>query len=59
MDRLTELLNYIGEPVPCSLCGTPTPTADLTECYIPAHLIEEWDIVVDRLAWVCPRCPVP
>jgi hypothetical protein len=52
------ILDRIGEPIPCELCGTPTAPADLTECRVPGMLIAEWDIVVDRIGWVCPRCPV-
>lgn len=56
---MDDLLDRIGQPIPCALCRTPTPAADLTERSVPGHLIVEWDVVVDRLVWVCPRCPLP
>ena len=55
---MDDLLSRIGRPVPCAVCGTLTPAADLTETTVPGALIEEWDIVVTRVIWVCPRCPV-
>jgi hypothetical protein len=58
MTWLTDLLDRLGEPVPCELCRTPTPATELTECRVPGAVIPEWGIVVDRVVWVCPRCPV-
>jgi hypothetical protein len=58
-DWLAGLLARIGEPVPCAVCGTPTAPAELTETTAPGYLIEDWDVLVSRVTWVCPSCPVP
>jgi hypothetical protein len=58
-DWLAGLLTRVGEPVPCAVCGTPTPPTDLTETAAPGALIRDWDIAVQRVIWVCPACPVP
>lgn len=56
-DELDWILNCLGQPIFCSLCGTPTPAEDLVECYVPGTVIAEWSMVVFRLAWTCLECP--
>ncbi len=56
-DLWAWLLNRVGHPIPCGLCGVPTPAEVLTECRIPSALTD-WGVVVDRLVWLCPCCPV-
>ena len=58
-DWLAGLLARVGEPVRCAVCGAPTLSGDLTETVAPGALIREWDMVVRRVIWVCPACPVP
>lgn len=45
----------------CEVCGTPTPTRDLTGQWVPAAVIGQAfigrDIIVDRLVFSCPDCP--
>lgn len=55
---LAEIRAHAGGPRPCSLCGEPTPPEQLTECWVPGYVIAEWDIPLQRVAYVCPRCPV-
>jgi len=52
------MFDRLGQPIPCELCRTPTAAEDLTECRVPGLLIAEWDVVVDRVVLVCPRCPL-
>jgi len=52
------LIDQLGKPIPCEICRTPTSPEDLMECRVPGLLITEWDMVLDRIVWVCPRCPV-
>lgn len=59
MTGLDEILNRIGGPIPCAICHTPTPAAQLSERTAPAALAFDGTVVVDRLVWVCPRCPLP
>lgn len=55
---LDDLLDRVGRPIPCEICGTPTPAADLTETSVPAVILPELgDIVVESVVWVCPACP--
>ena len=58
-DPMDGLLALMGQPVPCEICRTPTATADLTETRVPGAVIFDGTIVVDRIIWVCPRCPLP
>lgn len=58
MNDLWDVLDHLGDPIPCELCGTITPSGDLTECWVPAHLIQQWDVMVERAVYVCLRCPV-
>jgi hypothetical protein len=48
-----------GELPRCALCGTPAPAGQLTETTVPGYLITGWDIMVGRVIFVCPACPVP
>jgi hypothetical protein len=52
-DGLDWLLGRLGQPIPCEICRVPTPAADLTECLVPGALIAEFDIIIDRVVWVC------
>ena len=56
---LDYLLEHLGEPIPCAICGEPTPPGELTEATVPGLVIAEWDMTVHRVVWVCPRCPIP
>jgi hypothetical protein len=53
-----DWIDHLGSPIPCEVCRTPTPAGDLTQCWVPGYLIEEWDVVVQRAVYVCPSCPV-
>lgn len=56
---LDDLLDRLGELIPCSICGHPTPPAELTETYAPGALAFDGSVVVERLMWVCLACPLP
>jgi hypothetical protein len=58
-DWLQHILDNLGEPIPCAICREPTDRQDLTEATVPGIVIREWDIVIHRVAWICPRCPRP
>ena len=58
-DLLDWLLTRVGQPLPCPLCGTLTLPGQRTEVKIPGAYVAEWDMVVRRVTWVCPACPVP
>lgn len=52
-----ELLDLIGQPVPCALCKTVTPVDQLREVSVPGAVIFDGEITVNRIVWVCPNCP--
>lgn len=53
---LDDLLERAGQPIPCEICGIPTPAANLTETSVPARIVFG-DIIVYQVVWVCPACP--
>jgi len=61
LDHLTRAVRD-NAPVPCAICATPTPTADLLETYLPARVVtfdgiaEPFSFTLSTLAWVCPAC---
>ena len=58
-DWLAGLLARMGQAIACDLCGALTRPENLTEVTVPGYAIQQWDVLVHRLAWVCPACPVP
>ena len=63
-DWLDDLTNAAraNAPVPCAICATLTPTADLLEATLPARVVtfdaiaEPFSFTLSTLTWVCPRC---
>lgn len=61
---LADLLARVGQPVPCDICGTPTPTADLTETTMPGAIVRfanpnpelAFSFVARTVIWICPTC---
>jgi hypothetical protein len=51
------IIDRVGQPIPCELCRTLTMAVELRELVVPATVLQEWDIVVHRIVFVCGRCP--
>jgi hypothetical protein len=51
------LASQAGQPIPCSICQAPTPSAQLRETLLPGALAFDGEIVVQSVGWVCPSCP--
>lgn len=52
-----SILDRLGEPLLCELCKRPTSPDQLRETRIPGAYVQEWDMIVHRVVWVCPDCP--
>lgn len=58
MCDLTEwLASRAGQPIPCSICQTPTPSSQLRETLLPGAIAFDGEVVVQSVGWVCPACP--
>jgi hypothetical protein len=61
MDDLMQwLIDRIGKPIPCSLCGTPTDPQRLRERWMPGAIVQVvpgCEITPQTAVWLCPRCP--
>jgi hypothetical protein len=47
--------------VPCSVCQVPTPIGELTECWVPAIVVQfapGVEIMPLTAVWVCLACPL-
>lgn len=59
---LDEILRRVGQPVPCALCDTPYPAAELAERVVPAGFVD-FDLpgggsgfILREVIWVCAAC---
>jgi hypothetical protein len=57
MSDFDWILDRLGDPIPCALCGKLTPPEDLAEGVIPGTVVAEWSMVVFRVVSLCPACP--
>lgn len=59
-DWLSELLDRIGSPIPCALCGTELPAGELHEKSVPAGVVRfdpaDVSFVLHETVWVCSAC---
>jgi hypothetical protein len=49
------LIDNIGRPHPCDLCGRPS--TQLREVWLPGAIIFDGRTVVRSARYVCPACP--
>jgi hypothetical protein len=49
------LLDNIGRPHPCGVCGRPSTR--LREVLLPGAAIFNGQVVVHTVVWICPECP--